>query len=86
MNLHTYVCFVLDVVPYFKQHNSWGRTKMERKRDKRQGCKYFNASCVTFFTFEIDAAGKYRSPKKATEGFPFNHALCVSIQIDLWQF
>ena len=31
MNLHTYICFMLDVVNHFKQHNSWGRTKMERK-------------------------------------------------------
>ena len=77
MNLHTSVCFVLDVVHHFKQQNSWGRTKMERKAEERQGCKYFNASCVTFFTFETDAAGKYPSPKKSTEGFPFNHAICV---------
>ena len=48
------------------------------KREERQGCKYFNASCVTiFFTFETDAAGKYISPKRSTEGFPFNHAICV---------
>ena len=31
MNLHTYICFMLDVVHHFKQHNSWGRTKMEKK-------------------------------------------------------
>ena len=45
MNLHTYICFLIvsipdlcnlitfmyDAVHRFKQHNSWGRTKMERK-------------------------------------------------------
>ena len=31
MNLHTYICFMLGVVHHFKQHNSWGRTKMEKK-------------------------------------------------------
>ena len=82
MNLHTYVCFVYDVVHHFKQHNSWGRTKMGKKREERQGCKYFKASCVTFLTFEIDAAGKYLSPKNLL----FNHTICVSIQIDLEQF
>ena len=61
--------------------------RWREKRDERQGCKYLNASCVTFFfTFEIDAAGKYLSPKKSTVGFPFNNAICVSIQIDLWRF
>ena len=80
--------YVLCLMLYLILNNTiYGvEPRWREKRDKRQGCKYFNASCVTFFTFEIDAAGKYRSPKKATEGFPFNHALCVSIQIDLWQF
>ena len=40
-----------------------GKTKMEIKRYERQKYTYFNAFCVTFFTFEIDAAGKYLSPK-----------------------
>ena len=57
--------------------------RWKEKREERQGCKYFNASCVTFFlTFEIDAAGKYLSPKNLL----FNHTICVSIQIDLEQF
>ena len=42
--------------------------------------------CNVCFTFEIDAAGKYLSPKKSTVGFPFNQAISVSIQIDLGQF
>ena len=54
----------------------------KEKREERQGCKYFNASCVTFLTFEIDAAGKYLSPKNLL----INHTICVSIQIDLEQF
>ena len=56
--------------------------RWKEKREERQGCKYFNASCVTFLTFEIDAAGKYLSPKNLL----FNHTICVSIQIDLEQF
>ena len=54
----------------------------KEKREEKQGCMYFNASCVTFLTFEIDAAGKYLSPKNLL----FNHTICVSIQIDLEQF
>ena len=56
--------------------------RCKEKREERQGCKYINAYCVTFLTFEIDAAGKYLSPKN----LPFNNTICVSIQIDLEQF
>ena len=56
--------------------------RWKEKRGKRQGCKYFNASCVTFLTFEIDAAGKYLSQKNLL----FNHTISVSIHIDLEQF
>ena len=79
MNLHTYVCFVLDVVYNFKQHNSWGRTKTERKAGRKTRVQVFQCILcnVFFFTFETDAAGKYLSPKRTTEGFPFNHAICV---------
>ena len=56
--------------------------RWKERREERQGCEYFNASCVTFLTFEIDAAGKYLSPKNLL----FNHTICVSIQIDLEQF
>ena len=41
----------------------WVEPRWKENREERQGCKYFNASCVTFLTFEIDAAGKYLSPK-----------------------
>ena len=58
------------------------KPRWKEKRGERQGRRYFNASCVTFFTFEIDAAGKYCSPKNLL----FNHTICVSIQIDLEQF
>ena len=39
--------------------------------------------CNVCFTFEIDAAGKYLSPKSLlyTVGFPFNQAISVSIHI-----
>ena len=50
---------------------------MERKAGRKTRVQVFNASCVTFFTFETDAACKYLSPKKSSEGFPFNHAICV---------
>ena len=60
----------------------WVEPSWKEKREERQGCKYFNASCVTFLTFEIDAARKYLSPKNLL----FNHTICVSIQIDLEQF
>ena len=76
MNLHTYVlCLILYFILNNTIHGLEPRWK--EKREERQECKYFNASCVTFFTFETDAAGKYPSPKKSTEGFPFNHAICV---------
>ena len=61
--IHMYVlCLMLYLILNNTIHGVEPRWR--EKRDKRQGCKYFNASCVTFFTFEIDAAGKYRSPKK----------------------
>ena len=45
-----YICiFVLGVVHHFKQHNSWGRTKIERKAGRKTRVQVFNASCVTFF-------------------------------------
>ena len=78
------LCLMLHIILNYTIHEvepRWGE-----KREERQGCKYFNASCETFFTFEIDAAGKYLSPKKSIEGFQFNRAICVSIQQDLWQF
>ena len=69
---------MLDVVHHFKQHNSWGRTKMERKDGIKTRVQVFQCIlCNVFFTFETDAAGKYLSPKMSTEGFPFNHAICV---------
>ena len=83
MNLHTYVCFVYDVVHHFKQHNSWGRTKMERKEGRKTRVQVFYCILCNFFlTFEIGARGKYLSPKNLL----FNHTICVSIQIDLEQF
>ena len=78
------LCLMLYIILNYTIHEvepRWGE-----KREERQRCKYFNVSCVTFFTFEIDAAGKYLSPKKPTEGFPFKRAICVSIQKGLWQF
>ena len=77
MNLHTYVflCLMLYIILNNTIHGVEPRWR--EKQEERQWCKYFNASCVTFFTFETDAAGKYLSPKKSTEGFPFNHAICV---------
>ena len=78
------LCLMLYIILNYTIHEvepRWGE-----KWEERQGCKYFNASCVTFFTFEIDAAGKYLSSKKSIEDFPFNRAICVSIQQDLWQF
>ena len=70
---------MLDAVHHFKQHNSWGKIKMERKDGIRTRVQVFKCilSNVFFFTFETDAAGKYLSPKMSTEGFPFNHAICV---------
>ena len=82
MNLHTYVCFVYDVVHHFNNIILGVEPRWKEKREERQGCKYFNASCVTFLTFEIDAAGKYISPKNLL----FNYTICVSLQIDLEQF
>ena len=57
------LCMMLYIILNNTIHR--GRTKMEIKkvRKTRQKYKYFNASCVTFFTVEIDAAGKYLSPK-----------------------
>ena len=46
----------------------------------------FQGILCNFFTFEIDAVGKYLSPKMSTVCFPFNHAIYVSIQIDLGQY
>ena len=72
--------YVLCLMLYIILNNTIHGVEPRRreKREERQGCKYFNASCVTFFfTFETDAAGKYLSPKRSTEGFPFNHAICV---------
>ena len=70
------LCLMLYVILNNTIHGVEQRWR--EKREEKQGCKYFNASCVTFFfTFETDAAGKYLSPKTSTEGFPFNHAICV---------
>ena len=70
MNMHRYVCFVLDVLHHFKQHNLWGRTKMERKAGRKTRVQVFNVTCVTgVFTFEIDASGKYLSLKSLLKVF-----------------
>ena len=82
MNLHTYVCFVYDVVHHFKQHNSWGRAKLERKEGRKTRVQVFKCILCYFLTFAIDAAGKYLSPKNLL----INHTIRVSIQIDLEQF
>ena len=64
MNLHTYVCWCMMLYIILNNTIHRGRTKMEIKKGKKeQKYKYFNASCVTVFTFEIDADGKYLSPK-----------------------
>ena len=60
MNLHTYVFFVYDFMYHLKQHNSWGRTKMERKEGRKTRAQVIKCIlCNVFFTFEIDTAGKY---------------------------
>ena len=63
MYIHMYVlCMKLYIILNNTIHR--GRTKMEIKKVRKTKYKYFNASCVTFFfTFEIDAAGKYLSSK-----------------------
>ena len=44
--------------------------RWKEKREEEQERKYFNATCVTFFfTFEIDAAGKFLSPKSLLKVF-----------------
>ena len=55
------LCMMLYIILNNTIHR--GRTKMEIKKKEIQKYKYSNASCVTFFTFEIDAAGKYLGPK-----------------------
>ena len=35
MNLHTYVCFMYDVVHHFKQHYSRDRTKIGIKEGRK---------------------------------------------------
>ena len=69
MNLHTYVLFVLDVNIILNNTMHGVEPRWKEKREERQGCKYFNVSCVKFFTFEIDAAGKYLSPKSLLKVF-----------------
>ena len=51
------LCMMLCIILNNTMHGV--EPKWKEDREERQDCKYFNASCVTFCTFEIDAAGKY---------------------------
>ena len=82
MNLHTHVCFVYDFVYHLKQHNSWGRTKMERKEGRKTRAQVIKCILCSVFFLHL----KLIQLVNISVGFPFNHAICVSIQIDLGQF
>ena len=55
------LCMMLCIIINNTIHGVEPRWK--EKKEEKQGCKYFNASYVTFVAFEIDVAGEYLSPK-----------------------
>ena len=64
MNLHTYVCFVYGAVHHFNSTFHRGRNKMEIMKGRKTKVQVFECIlCIVCFTFEMDAAGKYLSPK-----------------------
>ena len=78
--------FLYDVVDHFKQHYSRDRTKMGIKEGRKTKERVFLCILCNIFLHLKSVQLVNISIQKSTVGFPFNHAICVSIQIDRGQF